>query len=72
MQYLLTQALQLFGTDFGMISKFMKKRTREQIKSKYKKESRLNPAKIDYATCNRIPLSRAAYEKFLSYLNRVK
>lgn len=61
-------ALQLFGTDFGLISKFMKHRSRSQVKSKFKKESRINPTAIDFAICNKISLSKQAYEEFVQSL----
>jgi transcription factor TFIIIB component B'' len=61
-------ALQLFGTDFGLIAKFMKRRARSQIKSKFKKESRLNPSAIDFAICNKISISKQAYEEFVQSL----
>ena len=53
------------GTDFELISNFMKNRNRNQIKSKYKKESRINPIRIDHAIWNRIPLSKEAYEFYI-------
>jgi Transcription initiation factor TFIIIB, Bdp1 subunit len=59
------KALQLFGTDFELISNFMKNRNRNQIKSKYKKESKLNSIRIDHAIWNRIPLSKDAYEDYI-------
>lgn len=63
-----TQALQIFGTDFEMIANFMKNRSRNQIKSKYKKESRNNAARMDYALWNRIPLTKEAYEEYIKTL----
>jgi hypothetical protein len=62
------QALQLFGTDFGMMSKFLAKRTRHQVKSKFKKESKLNPGKIDYALTTKIGLSQEAYQEYIAEL----
>lgn len=61
-------ALQLFGTDFCMVANFLKQRTREQVKSKYKKESRLCPAKIEYATTTKIEVPREAYQHELTAL----
>lgn len=58
-------ALQMFGTDFEMISNFMQNRNRNQIKSKYKKESKINPIRIDHAIWNRIDLSKEAYENYI-------
>jgi Myb DNA-binding like len=43
----------------------MKNRTRNQIKSKYKKESKINPIRIDHAIWNKIPLSKEAYEDYI-------
>lgn len=63
-----TQALQIFGTDFGMVANFLKNRTRQQVKSKYKKESRLNPNKVEYSTSTKMDLSKEAYQHFISEL----
>jgi hypothetical protein len=68
----LKQALQLFGTDFEMISNFMKNRNRNQIKSKYKKESKLNPIRIDHAIWNRIPLSKESYQYYIKKFDFTK
>ena len=62
------QALQIFGTDFGMVANFLKNRTRQQVKSKYKKESRLNPGKVEYSTSTKMELSKEAYQRFISEL----
>eukprot|EP01105_Mastigella_eilhardi_P006620 TRINITY_DN1815_c0_g1_i4.p1 TRINITY_DN1815_c0_g1~~TRINITY_DN1815_c0_g1_i4.p1 ORF type:complete len:314 (+),score=107.28 TRINITY_DN1815_c0_g1_i4:893-1834(+) len=49
-------ALRMVGTDFTLLSKMMKKRTRAQIKSKFKKEEKEHPLLIDFALKNRIAL----------------
>ncbi|CAG9332531.1 unnamed protein product [Blepharisma stoltei] len=61
-------ALQLFGTDFELIANFMKKRTRNQIKSKFKKESKNNPGRVDHAIWNRINLTKEAYDDYIKTL----
>lgn len=43
----------------------MKNRNRNQIKSKFKKESKVNPVRIDQAIWNRIPLSKEAYHDYI-------
>lgn len=42
-------ALEQFGTDFGTIQKFFPKRERKQIKSKFRREEKANPEKIEMA-----------------------
>ena len=41
------KALSIFGTDFTMMKKIFKQRTKHQLKLKYKKEEKLNRALID-------------------------
>ena len=41
--------LEQFGTDFGTIQKFFPKRERKQIKSKFRREEKSNPEKIELA-----------------------
>ena len=41
------KALQIFGTDFSIISKLLPGRTRKQIKNKFNKEEHENSDKID-------------------------
>jgi hypothetical protein len=43
------KALTIFGPDFSMIAKMFKDRDRNQVKNKFHKEERQNPAKIDAA-----------------------
>ena len=43
------KALEQFGTDFGTIQKFFPKRERKQIKSKFRREEKANPEKIEMA-----------------------
>ena len=62
---MINKALQLFGTDFELISNFMKNRNRNQIKSKFKKESKLNPIRIDHAIWNPIPLSKEVIQEYI-------
>jgi len=48
-------ALQIFGTDFSLIEKiFEGKRTREQIKNKFRKEEKKNKAHIDTVLSNKV------------------
>ena len=61
-------ALQIFGTDFGMVANFLQNRTRQQVKSKYKKESRLNSGKVEYAVSTKLELGKEAYERFIAEL----
>lgn len=41
------KALEIFGSDFGLISKLFKNRSRKQIKNKFHKEEKQNTLKID-------------------------
>lgn len=43
---LLYEGLSIWGTDFGIISQYLKGKTREQIKNKFKKEEKIYPFKI--------------------------
>jgi hypothetical protein len=43
------KALQQFGTDFGLIQKLFPKRQRKQIKSKFRREEKKNPDRIEDA-----------------------
>ncbi|KAI9741914.1 MAG: Transcription factor TFIIIB component B [Cirrosporium novae-zelandiae] len=51
------KGLQMFGTDFMMISKMFPDRTRRQIKLKYNKEEREDPIRIKECEANRIPVN---------------
>jgi len=41
------KALALTGTDFSMMASLFKKRTRQELKTKFKKEERSNPGLVD-------------------------
>mmetsp|Transcript_36151 Transcript_36151/g.35105 ORF Transcript_36151/g.35105 Transcript_36151/m.35105 type:complete len:153 (+) Transcript_36151:476-934(+) len=59
-------ALSIFGTDFTMIEKVFEKnkvkRTRESIKSKFRKQEKLNKAKIDEVLLNKQNYTLKDYE----------
>lgn len=50
---LLYEGLSVWGTDFGIISQYLKGKTREQIKNKFKKEEKIYPFKIRDALSER-------------------
>eukprot|EP01119_Soliformovum_irregulare_P013696 TRINITY_DN366_c0_g3_i5.p1 TRINITY_DN366_c0_g3~~TRINITY_DN366_c0_g3_i5.p1 ORF type:complete len:401 (-),score=148.26 TRINITY_DN366_c0_g3_i5:86-1123(-) len=50
-------ALSQFGTDFSMIERLFPDRSRRQIKAKFKKEEKENPAKVNNALDRRLPIS---------------
>ena len=50
-------ALSAVGTDFTMINAMFPKRTRQQIKNKFKREERLNRHGLDKAISMFIPMS---------------
>jgi len=56
------RALSQCGTDFSLIEKLFPARSRLQIKSKFKREERDHPGRIDYALAHRIPLDLVEYE----------
>jgi len=56
------RALSQCGTDFSLIEKLFPARSRLQIKSKFKREERDHPGRIDYALAHRIPLDLLEYE----------
>jgi hypothetical protein len=43
------KALEIFGSDFSLISKLFKNRTRNQIKNKFHKEEKVDSSKVDAA-----------------------
>lgn len=53
------EALSMCGTDFAMISALFPRRTREQIKGKYKIEEKTNPARVAMHLRTRKPLDTA-------------
>ncbi|CAG8566319.1 8621_t:CDS:2 [Paraglomus occultum] len=57
------KALSMWGTDFEIISKLFPTRTRRQVKAKFKRESRLDPKRINEATANRIPIDLEEFTK---------
>lgn len=50
------EALSMCGTDFALISLLFARRTREQVKGKYKVEERLHPGRVALALKRRRPL----------------
>lgn len=56
------EALSMCGTDFALISLFFARRSREQIKGKYKVEERSHPGRVALALKRRRPLDVAWLE----------
>lgn len=56
------EALSMCGTDFALISLLFARRTREQVKGKYKVEERLHPGRVALALKRRRPLDVAWLE----------
>lgn len=55
------------GTDFSMIeSKFNGKRTRAQIKNKFRKEEKENPSRLDQAVLKKMFIKREAKEETIA------
>lgn len=61
--------LSMLGTDFGVISKFLPGKNRQQVKNKFKKEEKSNPHRIAEALRHRRPLDMEILE---SESDRVK
>ena len=55
------QAISQWGTDFEMITRLFPHRTRREIKSKWTKESRQNPKRLDDAFSRRVAVDLTAY-----------
>ena len=63
-------ALQIFGTDFSLIENiFEGKRTREQIKNKFRKEEKKNKAHIDVILSNKAGKTLKDFEEKYGSLN---
>lgn len=56
-------ALSMCGTDFSLISILFPRRSREQVKGKYKVEERANPSRIAMALKNRKALDAAWFDR---------
>lgn len=54
-------AVSQWGTDFEMITRLFPRRTRREIKAKWTKESRDNPARLDHAFQRRVKVDLRAY-----------
>ncbi|XP_022081003.1 serine/arginine repetitive matrix protein 2-like [Acanthaster planci] len=57
------RALSAVGTDFSMIKAMFPKRTRQQIKNKFKREERLNRQRLDRAIRERKQLDMSLFDK---------
>lgn len=62
-------ALSMCGTDFALISLLFPKRSREQIKGKYKVEERSNLTRVNLALKNKKPLDTAWLERVKKLVN---
>jgi hypothetical protein len=63
-------ALRIFGTDFSLIERvFEGKRTREQIKNKFRKEEKKNKEHIDFILVNKEGKSLEDFEALYGPLN---
>ncbi|CAI5457720.1 unnamed protein product [Closterium sp. Yama58-4] len=62
------QALQQFGTDFEMLQALFPKRSRRQMKAKFKREEMLHPHLVTHALTHRCT-DKQQYERLASALN---
>jgi len=51
------RGLQQFGTDFSLVAQLFPKRTRKQVKAKFKREEKTAPEKVDAALSARTPMT---------------
>lgn len=56
--FLVVQSLAQYGTDFSFISQMFPKRTRRQVKSKFKREEKENQYLVDAALRKKIPIGQ--------------
>ncbi len=59
------KSLQQCGTDFSMIEQLFPRRTRKQLKNKFKKEERLRPQLVSMALKSTVPLDSLEFEAVL-------
>jgi len=59
-------AIRRYGTDFTLLEKLFVKRSRKQLKSKFKREEKENPRRIDEALKNTIPIDIDHYHTAIS------
>ncbi len=57
------EAVSMCGTDFAIMALLFPRRSREQIKGKYKVEERTNPSRLAASLARRVPLSRLWLEQ---------
>ena len=57
------KSLSQLGTDFSLMAQLFPGRTRKQLKSKFKREERLFPRKVDEALTGRLSISMDDFEK---------
>ncbi|GJJ74624.1 transcription factor TFIIIB component B'' [Entomortierella parvispora] len=55
------KALAQWGTDFGIIHKMFKNKSRINVRNKFKREDRLNHARVQHALNNRTPMDLEEY-----------
>lgn len=55
------KAVSMWGSDFEMISRMFPNRSRKQVKNKWTREERANPARLDVAFARRLPVDLDRY-----------
>ena len=53
-----SQAIAQWGTDFGIIHKMFKQKSRINVRNKFKREDRLNHSRVQHALNNRAPMGK--------------
>ncbi|KAG0252370.1 Transcription factor TFIIIB component B [Mortierella polycephala] len=57
------EALSQWGTDFGIIEKMFKTKSRIAVRNKFKREDRFNPSRVQEALTNRTPIDLEQYSQ---------
>ncbi|KAF9975743.1 Transcription factor TFIIIB component B [Actinomortierella ambigua] len=61
------EALSQWGTDFGIIHKLFPSKSRIAVRNKFKREDRINKARVEAALTNKTPIDLEQYSKMSSY-----
>ncbi|KAG0269720.1 Transcription factor TFIIIB component B [Actinomortierella ambigua] len=61
------EALSQWGTDFGIIHKMFPSKSRIAVRNKFKREDRINKARVEAALTNKTPIDLEQYSKMTAY-----
>lgn len=66
------RGLRQFGSDFTMISRLFPKRSRREIRNRFKKEERENRDRIEWALTNRLPIDFEEFKRLSDEKDRLE